>query len=157
MKNNLFFVAYDYDMSKNVAKIVAEFFAMRLFDAIEMFEFNNVPRKLDDVLAECGRGYVEKKMKSIVKMEFDFDDAAFVAPFEYFGAWSVLCDKIKEHNLVIFLNDKTMKNISEEKQINKLKFLSECCDIAVEISDLSIEDIANKVINEIKQFFNLEE
>ena len=106
MKNNLFFVAYEYEMSKNIASEVAEFFSMRLFDSIEMFEFNNVPRKLEDVLTECGRAYVEKKMRSIVKMEFDFNDAVFVAPFDYFDGWSSLCEQIKERNLVVFLNDK---------------------------------------------------
>lgn len=156
MKKNLFFVAYDYGMSKIVAAEVADFFAMRLFDSIEMFEFNNVPRKLDDVLAECGREYVEKKMKSIIKMEFDFDDAVFVAPFEYFGGWSHLCKEINDRNLVFFLNDNANENVDAQKSYDKLKFLTECCDIAIDISDLQKEEICDKVVSEIKSFYNLE-
>ena len=156
MKKNLFFVAYNYEMSKNVAANVAEFFAMRLFDSIEMFEFNNVPRKLSDVLKECGREYVEKKMRSIVKMEFDFDDAVFVAPFEYFGGWSNLCKEINYQNLVIFLHEKSNKRVGDMNIDHKLKFLTDCCDIAIDVTDLQNDEISDKVIEEIKNFYSLE-
>lgn len=154
MKNNLFFVALDYNLSKEMATNVAKFFDMRLFDSIEMFEFNNIPRTLEDMILECGKEYVSKKMKSIVKMQLDFDEAVFVANFDFYDGWQTLNDKIKQKNLVLFLNDKNMI-LNETIKQNKLKFLTNCCDIAIDVTDLSKEKIFDKIIVEIKDFYNL--
>ena len=43
-----------------MAKKVAEFFSMRLFDSIEMFEFDHAPRKIDEVVSDFGINYVKK-------------------------------------------------------------------------------------------------
>ena len=39
----------------------------------------------------------------------------------------------------------------------KLCFLSDCCDLAIDVSCLSNQEIFDKVILEIKKFYGLEE
>ncbi len=157
MKNNLFFMAQEYKISKSVATKVAEFFSMRLFDSVEMFEFDNAPRKIDEVMTDFGRDYVKKEMRSIAKMQLDFDDAVFVADFRFLDAYKDIYAKIQSRNLVIFLSDKTQGVGSKEIVIEKLCFLSDCCDLAIDVSCLSNQEIFDKVILEIKKFYGLEE
>lgn len=156
MKNNLFFVANDYNNAKFVASSVAEFFDMRLFDSVEMFEFDHTPRKIEDVLNDFGYEYVNKKMKSIVKMQLDFDDSVFVGDLTFLEGWRCLFDDIKSKNLVIFLNDKTKSNITTQAKQKKIEFLGSCCDLAIEISGLKLKDAVEKIVTEIKSFFNYE-
>ena len=155
MKNNLFFVAYDYNLSKMLATKTAEFFAMRLFDSVEMFEFDHAPRKINEVVSEYGRQYVLKKMKSIIKMELDFDEAVFACNFDVLSECVDLFDDIKSKNLVIFLSDKNLENQDENLKQKKLKFLTDCCDVAIETKNLTNEKIFELVIEEIKDFFNI--
>ena len=152
MKNNLFFVASEQRVAKVIAAKVAEFFAMRLFDSIEMFEFDHAPRKIDEVIDEFGIDYVKKEMKSIAKMQLDFDEAVFVADIRFLDALEDLYVRIQTKNLVVFLNDKH----SKLNQNIKLNFLSDCCDIAVDVSDLSDEIAFSNVVSEIKAFYNIE-
>ena len=152
MKNNLFFVASEQRVAKDVAAKVAEFFAMRLFDAVEMFEFDHVPRKIDEVLTEFGEEYVKKEMRSLAKMQLDFNEAVFVADIRFLNAFEDLYERIQKKNLVVFLNN----NNSELNKTIKIKFLADCCDVAIDVSGLSDEEIFKKVIDEIKAFYNIE-
>ena len=157
MKNNIFFVAEDYNISKFAAKQVAQFFSMRIFDSIEMFEFDHAPRSLDEVIKQFGRDYVKKEMCSIAKMQLDFDEAVFVADMQFLDAYSLIFNKIKQHNLVVYLSDNTKSEKNKESIIQRLNFLADCCDLAINVSCLPKDKIFDKVILEIKNFYGLEE
>lgn len=157
MKNNLFIISQDYEKSRVISKKVAEFFSMRLLDSIEMFEFDNSPRNIGEVCEEFGRDYIKKEMSSIAKMQLDFDDAIFVGDYEYLDSYNEIANKIKQKNLVIFLSDKSNENKQNENVYDKLKFLADCCDVAIDISCLPNEEIFDKVIIEIKKFYGIED
>ena len=152
MKNNLFFVASEQRVARVVASKVAVFFDMRLFDSVEMFEFDHSPRKIDEVACEFGEEYVKKEMKSIAKMQLDFDDALFVADIKYLDSLKDLHCSIQQKNLVIFLNN---KNINLDK-LAKIEFLRDCCDLAIDVTNLSDEQCFENVVNEIKAFYKIE-
>ena len=152
MKNNLFIVASINKQAKVQAAKVAEFFSMRLFDAVEMFEFDHAPRKLDEVCKEFGEDYVKKEMKKIAKMQLDFDEAVFACDIRYLDAIESIYSKIKEKNLVIFLND----NKAETNKLLRLGFLCDCCDIAIDVTNISAEDVFARLIDEIKGFYGIE-
>lgn len=156
MKNNLFFVAIDYELAKNTAIKVAEFFAMRLFDSVEMFEFDHTPRKINEVLNDFGIDYVKKEMKSVVRMSLDFDEVVSVADFDYLDCWKELFKKIQQKYLVIFLSDINNENLTQIEKLNKMNFLTNCCDLAIDVKNLPDEKIFDKIINEIKTYFNCE-
>lgn len=158
MKNNLFIISQDYEKAKAVSKKVAEFFSMRLLDSIEMFEFDNSPRKIGEVVSDFGRDYTKKEMRSIARMQLDFDDALFVGNYDYLDAYNELSDKINQKNLVVFLNDNNgVSQQGENSLCEKLKFLADCCDVAIDISCLPNEEIFDKVIVEIKNFYGIED
>ena len=169
MKRNLMVLSYDYDLSKELAKILAETFSMRFFDQIEMFNFHNVPRDVSTMYKECGEDYTKKKLRSVVKMEIDFDDSVFVADIGLVDNCSDLFLKLKHSNFIIFLYKDTADEIndlkskeyatSEEKALfssdenlltkRKLIVSSELADSRVNITGLSIDEIINEVIASI--------
>ena len=151
MKNNLFFVASDYDVARKLSKRVANFFDMRIFDSIEMFEFDHTPRKIDEVLSEFGESYIKKQMRSIVKMQLDFSDSVFVFDSKYLSCFDDLFEDVISQNLVIFLSDKN--NSIDTK--SKLKLLINCCDIAVDATDIEEDMLFENILSEIKMHYNL--
>jgi len=156
MKKNIFIVAEDYNLSKKMASNIASFFSMRIFDTVEMFEFDHSPRKLNEVLSDFGLDYVEKEFKSIIKMSLDFDDVVVATDFQFIDSWNALFNKIQEKNLVIYLSNKNICDKDEDRQKLRLKFLTDCCDVAIKINDLPENEIYDKIISEIKQYYKLE-
>ena len=83
MKQNLLVVSYDYELSKQIAIKLADVFSMRFFDQKELFEFDHMPMSFREIYSLNGADYVKKKMKSIIGMELDFDNAVFVADISF--------------------------------------------------------------------------
>lgn len=175
MKQNMLVVSYDYDLSKNLAKKLAEVFSMRFFDQKELFEFDHMPRTFSETLSLNGRDYVLKKMRSIVKMELDFDDAVFVADISLADNCYDLYYKIKLSNFVIFLHKDTKTELNEiqrktyltkeekvfyEMNEELLKAREEsiscdCADINIDISKLSENEIIDKIVDKIKSYYSV--
>lgn len=173
MKRNLMVLSYDYDLSKRLAESLAETFSMRFFDQIEMFNFHNVPRDVSTMYRECGEEYTMKKLRSVVKMELDFDDAVFVADISLVDNCSDLFLKLKHSNFIIFLYKDTADEINElnskeysspeEKALfssdenvltqRKLVVSSELADVRVNINGLLEDEILNEVIDGIKNYY----
>ncbi len=155
MKNNLFIVASDYGVAKTVSKTVADFFSMRLFDVVEMFEFDNAPRTIAEVASEFGDDYVKKEMRSTVKMGFDFDDSVMAINIENLGCFVDLYGKISQKYLVIFLSDKSVC-LSPAVNLSKMMFLANLCDIAIDVSGKSPAEIHDETVSEITKYFGVE-
>lgn len=175
MKQNLLVISYDYDLSKRLAEKLADVFSMRVFDQIELFEFDHIPRKIGDVLQEKGKEYVDKKMRSLLKMELDFDDAVFVCLMSVVDDIDELAFKVNLSNFIVFLNkdiDAEIKEIQdkqfdsqiekeyfsctkEQLAIRKQKIAESLSDAVVNVSGLSDDQIVENVIKQIKEYYSV--
>ena len=173
MKQNLFVTSFDYDLSKQVAKVLADEFSMRFFDQKELFEFDHLPRTFGDVCESFGVEYVKKKFRSILKMELDFDDAVFVSDMCFVDNCEDIFYKIKLSNFVILLKkdiDEELdclnsKNIeteaekvfcvqSKEALTRREKVIeTEIADVVVDVSNKEIEQIVSEIIDKIKEYY----
>ena len=175
MKQNLLVISYDYDLSKQLAEKLSETFSMRVFDQIALFEFDHSPRTLGNVFAEHGRDYVNKKFRSLLKMELDFDDAVFVCDLSIADHSEDLFFKINLSNFVIFLhknvdieieqiNNKTYKSAEErnffvctkEELLAREQKISEyCADVNIDITGIDEDKILEVIISEIKGYYSV--
>ena len=175
MKQNMLVLSYDYELSKRIAKKLSDVFSMRVLDSIDLFEFDNIPHSFKDILEKNGIEYVMKEMKSIISMELDFDDAVFVANINMADECYDLFYKIKLSNFVMLLK----KNINDEvfelkKKVyktdaEKLFFASDMADLktreelieteladaVVEIDGLEDDEIVEKIIDKIKNYYSV--
>lgn len=176
MKQNILVVSYDYELSKAVAKKLAEEFSMRVFDQIELFEFDHAPKSLSGVLLELGEEYVMKEFRSIVKMELDFDGSVFVADLSIADNCFDLFYRIKLNNFSVFLykdREQELKELKSKKFPTKQmkEFFDidkeslercegliqrECADISVSADNLSVDEIAKLVISKIQEYYSIE-
>ena len=174
MKENLMVICYDYALARRIAGNLAEFLDMRYFDMIDMFNFNNAPYSLIDILKINGPKYVDKKMRSVLKTELDFSGVVFVVEPKVLAKNQDLFDKLKVCNLVMFLkrdikDDFVVREITqfktdEEKEYfnlqldelseNSLIFQNTLADIVVDIDNLNYEQIKDKVKQELENFAN---
>lgn len=174
MKGNLFLVSYNYDLSKRIAKSLAQEFSLRVFDQRELFDFDNMPRTFSDVMSQQGSEFILKKFRSILKMELDFEDAIFISDISFADNCYDLFYKIKLNNFVVFiykdiekeLQDLKQKKFSSEAereffdtnkaQLNNRENLikNDCADISVDVTGLSDSEIIQKIINQIKIFYS---
>lgn len=175
MKQNILIVSYDYDVSRQVAKNLADSFSMRTFDQKELFEFDHMPRTFAEVYRLNGKDYVLRKMKSILKMELHFDDAIFIADNCFADNCYDLFYKIKLSNFVVFLTKDIQTEIQE---ITQKKYSSEECeefykisetelkereyairndvaDIVVDISKKTISQICEEIVDKIKNYYSV--
>ena len=175
MKQNLLIVGYDYDTSKRLANKLADAFSMRVLDSIELFEFDHIPFSFSEILEKNGRDYVLKKMKSILNMELDFDDAVFVANLSMAENALDLFYKIKLSNFVVLykknakseveeLSSKVFKSEAEKEffVLNEidLKLYEDAieqnlADAVIETDFLSDDEIIEKIIDKIKEYYSV--
>lgn len=176
MKQNLLIISYDYDLSKRLANRLAESFSMRVFDQIELFEFDHLPRKLSDIISSQGMEYVLKKMRSLLKMELDFDDAVFVCNLATADSSEDLFFKVNLSNFVVFLHKEPNIELREllkkhyssrnereffvpnrAKLIEREKKVAEfCADVNLNITNLSDDEIEEKIVEKIKEYYSVD-
>ena len=175
MKRNLLVSSYDYDLSKQVAKALAEGFSMRFFDQKELFEFDHVPRTFGEVCNEIGEEYVQKKLRSIIKGELEFDDAVMVADMCFVDNCADLFYKIKLSNFIVFLYkdiDTEVEELSQrvhtceaEKHLivpsqDKLMqresaMKMELADIVVDVNKKTTMQIVDEIVDKIKNYYSV--
>lgn len=175
MKQNILIVSYDYDISKAVAKKLADIFSMRLFDQKELFEFDHMPRTFSEIYQLNGKEYISKKMKSIVKMELDFDDAIFVADMSFADNCFEMFYKIKLSNFVVLLKkdakqeanelekksyiskeDKEFFNADENTLKKREMAISfDLADATVNIENLPVDEIVSEIVDKIKKYYSV--
>ncbi|MBR7172720.1 MAG: hypothetical protein IKD36_02895 [Clostridia bacterium] len=175
MKQNMLVLSYDYEKSKQLAERLADAFSMRVLDSVDLFEFDHIPFTFKEILEKNGIEYVMKKMKSIIKMELDFDDTVFVSNINMADNCFDLFYKVKLSNFVILLK----KNLNDEifelkKKVYKTdaerEFFassmadlktredlieSDLADTVVEIDGLSDDEILEKIIDKIKNYYSV--
>ena len=175
MKQNMLVTSYDYGVSKRLAEKLADVFSMRTLDMISLFDFDHYPNTFNDVLKINGREYIEKELRAILKMELDFDNVVFVANMGFADKHEDLFYKIKLSNFVILLKKDIESEVLElqSKQFEtkeQQEFFSadketllkqehiiekECADIVVDISNLTDEEIVDKIIDKIKNYYSV--
>ena len=176
MKQNLLVVCYDYDISRQVAKDLAEVFSMRFFDQLDLFAFDNIPYTFSEVYSMNGEEYVKKKLKTVVISEIEFDNTTFSCDMSFADNCFEMFYKIKLANFVIFLH-KTPQVEAEElkkkryssKEESKffcmdenllkkreLSISSHLADATINIEGLQNEEIINKIVDKIKEYYSVQ-
>lgn len=174
MKQNILVVSYNYKLSQKIAKNLAEIFSMRYFDQLELFEFDHIPRRFEDVLSENGEDYVLKKLRSITKMQLDFSDSVYCCDMSFVSNCDDLFYKINLNNFVVFLKkDNTITELQDLETIeyktnlakqffikneqtlrNRKKQVAEnLADIIVDVTNLSEEEITDRIVDDIKNYY----
>lgn len=174
MKENLLVLGVDYELSKQVAIELADVFSLRYFDQKELLLFDHVPLSFGEIIEKNNIEYVFKKMRSIIKMELDFEGAVFASDSCVVTNCEDLFDKIKHSNLIIALNgrlkeefnqlqnkqydsnqEKEFYCISKSEIIERKQKFTNLADIVVDVTNLTPQQICNEVVDKIKQFYNL--
>ena len=175
MKQNILLVGYNYELSKRIAEKVAVAFAMRVFDQLELFAFDHMPRTFGEVCKSNGTEYVKRTLKSIIKMETGFEDAVFVADLVMADNCSDIYHQIKMNNFVVLLHKKTNMELEELKKKKyptqeetdffaynekllmerKMSIAKDCADISIDMTDLSEDEIVQAIVNNIRSFYKI--
>ena len=173
MKDNLMILSYDYSLSKRLSAKFADNFSMRVFDQKELFEFDHLPRSFSEVLLEKGREYVMKKLRSILKMELDFENAVFVADYSLADYAYDIFHNIKLSNFVVYLHKNTSDELSEihskeypsiaEEEFYKVDefrlkeredaITKNLADVVLDITNLSDDEIVDGVFALMQKFY----
>ena len=108
-----------------MASKLAELFSMHVFDELELFEFDHMPRTYDEILSTLGKEYIFKELRSIVDSEIEFDDAVFVADITFADNCEDLFYKLKLSNFVVLLTKPIELEMEElkNKTYEKIKQL----------------------------------
>ena len=129
MISNIVILGLNRDVSKQVSQMLAEQLQMHFVDTIELFEFDNIPRTLSDILREQGEAYFRKKEKSL---------NGYVGEFE---------------NTVIHAESGTVLSLKKIKELKK-----NCLVIYIHYSATNIKKVLNNKqyeSKELKKFFNI--
>lgn len=163
-------ISYDYKYCIKLAKMLADFFDLRFFDWRALFEFDNVPNTLEDVIKTAGAEYVRGKLHGICKMEAEFDDAVFACDLAVTKGIENINELIKENNYVIFLKKDdisaqiNLKQKYDNSEINLFfgdsmdtinlwgdNIVKNVADIVIDIDGLSHDEAKAEIINKLKQ------
>ena len=175
MKQNILVVSYDYAFSKRIASKLAELFSMHVFDEMELFEFDHLPRSYNEILQALGKEYILKELRSIIDSEIEFDDAVFVADISFADYAEDLFYKLKLSNFVVLLTkpiEIEMEELkskiyrtsaekelfsSNQKTLEKRedKIIKNLADIIVEAENLTDEQIVDEIVDKIKEYYNV--
>lgn len=175
MKQNILVVSYDYGFSKQIAKKLAELFSMHLFDELELFSFDHMPRTYDEIFDALGKDYIYNELKDIVSSEVEFDDAVFVADISFADNSEDLFYKLKLSNFVVLLTkpiELEMEELSKKEYGSKAeeklfatdrelleeredKIIKNLADIIVDADNLTEEQIIAEIVDKIKSYYNV--
>ncbi len=173
MVENIAIVGLNREQSYEVAKQVATQLDMYFFDSLELFEFDNIPRTLSQMLEEYGEAYFRKKEKSILKYACNFSET--VIHLESGMANDMNNFKtVKSNCLLIYIHQSSTKikaqitktqyktkelrkmfditKVQIDKRIERLK---KEADIVVDASRGSDMKIASDILRSIKNYYNV--
>lgn len=176
MKQNMLITSYDYALSRRISEKLAEEFSMRYMDEVELFEFDHIPFTFAEIYRKNGEEYINKKFRSIMKMELDFDGVVFSADMSFADTCEDFLYRIKLSNFVILLckDDKSEEESLAEKKYNSPEEKRFCCvdretlmrrkgiikrncaDISIDISGLSDESVVDEVKEQIKKYYRID-
>ena len=162
-------------LSKQVAKDLAGVFSMLFFDQMDLFSFDNIPYSFAEIYQMNGEEYVKEKLKNVVKMELEFDNAVFVCDLSFVDNCLDLFYKIKLYNFVILLKKdskieadelKRKRYGSQEESLffcvseNVLKkremaVSSDIADVVVDIDGLDQKQIIEQIASQIQEYYSI--
>ena len=154
-----------------MATFLADMFDMRFFDMYDMFNFDNSPNTLTDVLKINGSDYVDKQMRGIMKSEFDFSGVVFVVDTKIISICKDLFEDIRKGNIVIFLRrdfktefyqrEHFLFRSPEEKEYYSLKIdelfeieqeiAYELAHLVLDIDDISYRQLRDIILEDLKK------
>lgn len=173
MKENILIVSYDQVLSRQIADKLAEFFSMRVFSAIELFEFDNIPRTLDEMIAIRGIDYVKDELAGIIKFSTDYQNVVFVSDLSMHETCRQFMSKIIASYIVVILKDDIEKEVSylENKQFGEYEkelylynrqeleiaenSISELADVVVGVHGRPANEIVGEIVSAIKTIYNV--
>ena len=171
MVQNIAVVGLNRTKSYEVSKMLSDELDMFFFDALELFEFDNMPRTFDQMLKEYGESYYRRKEKGIISYASEFNNC--VINLEGGMAENEInFETIKQTSLVVYLAEavniveEDLKNqeyeteeekafyiVSEDVLKNRAEKLTNNADIIVNASEGSCLKIASEVVRMIKNYY----
>ena len=171
MITNIVIASIDRKESREVAEIVAEQLGMHVLDTIELFEFDNIPRSLGQILEEQGEQYFRKKEKSLSGYVSEFENTVISVE-----SGCVLeptnIEKLKTSAIIVYLNksQKAIKeilktqnyankylakfyNISLDKIRNRVNLWKNSSDIVINTNNKSSLKVGAEVIRAMEEYF----
>ena len=79
MVSNIAIIGLNRKMSRKVSELLSEELQMHFLDTIELFEFDNIPRTLSDIIRENGLRYFREKEKSLTGYASGFENTVIHA------------------------------------------------------------------------------
>ena len=171
MVQNIAIVGLNRKKTYEVAKTLASELDMFFFDALELFEFDNIPRTFPIMLKEFGEDYYRRKEKGIIGYASEFSncvinlESGFSEKEESFNV-------LKENCLLVYLAEATNivkeeleKQTFETEEEQKFFLVNEDvlkqralrletnADIIVNASEVSSLKIVSDTIRMIKNYY----
>ena len=130
---------------------------------------------MGEVADEFGLDYVQKELRAIVKGELEFDDVVMVTDISFADNCVDLFYKIKLSNFVVFMYkgiQDEMKELSNKKlafdaektlvcpsqdklEIRENAIKIELADIIIDVSDKTINQIVDEIVDKIKNYYSV--
>lgn len=171
MVQNIAVVGLNREKAYEVAKDLAKELDMFFFDALELFEFDNIPRTFPEMLKTYGVEYYRKKEKSIIGYSSEFTNCVI-------NLESGFCETesnfkvVKEGSLLVYLAEapnivcenllKQKFNSAQEEMFflvdeeilkNRAEILTKNADVIVNASSGSSLKIVSETIRMIKNYY----
>ncbi len=124
MKQNILITGQNYDLSIEVAKSLAEKLNFMVLNQIELFEFDHIPRSFGEVLKSEGKDYVDKKLRSIMKSELDYEKTIFVCPLASIRGSQEILYKVKYNNVVVLIENENSKKVNSNQSKDVQEFIN---------------------------------
>ena len=173
MVENIAIIGLNRDQSYEVAKLLASELDMHFLDTIELFEFDNIPRTLSDMIREYGLLYFRKKEKGTLKYASEFSQTIIHCE-SGMAMRKVNFESLKKNCLVIYLHNspsvverklkakkfETLEQarifkISAEQIKNRIANLKKYSDIIVDAKGKSDLKLSSEILRKIKDFYGI--
>lgn len=171
MISNIVILGLNRVATRQVSEMLSEQLQMHIVDTLELFEFDNIPRTLSDILREQGEVYFRKKEKGLNAYVSEFNNTVIHAE-----SGSVLNSKniktFKENCLVIYVHYSTSKiqanlksqnyktkelkkffNISLKRIQRRIDLLKKNADITINAAGKSTLKITSDILRAIDDYF----
>lgn len=171
MISNIVVLGINRGATRQVAEMLSEQLQMHFVDTLELFEFDNIPRSLSDILREQGEAYFRKKEKSLNGYVSEFENTVIHAE-----SGSVLNSKkikeFKKNCLIVYIHYSASKvqkllksseyktkelkkffNISLERINRRVELLKKHADISINGNGKSAFKITAETLRAIDDYF----
>ena len=171
MVNNIMILGINRKVSRQVSEMLAEQLQMHFLDIIELFEFDNIPRSLSDVLGLKGERYYREKEVGLNKYVSSFENTVI-----HGESGAVLKSKniknVKNNCLVVYIHfpaaqvkkflsvqdykTKQLKkffNVSLDRIKRRVELLKKNADISITGTGKSSFKITSEILRAMDSYF----